>query len=74
MIGGFDGSASVLRKLYGDEAKTRSYDDTRINTLKDDMGGVLIFICPYSIRIHYGLGHANAWAHRLTEVAEMERF
>ena len=43
MIGDFDGSANPLWTLYGKEAK--SYDESRIQTLKDDMDGVLIFVC-----------------------------
>ena len=43
MIGDFDGSSNALWNLYRDEAK--SHDDARINPLKDDMDGVLIFVC-----------------------------
>ena len=39
----FDDSANDLWSLYGKEAK--SHDEARINTLKDDMDGVLIFVC-----------------------------
>ena len=46
MIGDFDGSSNALWTLFRDEAK--SYDDARINTLKDDMDGVLIFVRSYS--------------------------
>jgi hypothetical protein len=42
MIGDFDGSSNSLWTLFRDEAK--SHDDARINTLKDDMDGVLIFV------------------------------
>jgi hypothetical protein len=42
MIGDFDGSSNAFWNLYRDEAK--SHDDARINTLKDDMDGVLIFV------------------------------
>ena len=42
MIGDFDGSANPLWTLYGKEAK--SHDESRIQTLKDDMDGVLIFV------------------------------
>ncbi|KAF8474414.1 hypothetical protein DFH94DRAFT_635807, partial [Russula ochroleuca] len=45
MIGDFDGSANALWTLYGKEAK--SHDQARIQTLKDDMDGVLIFVRPY---------------------------
>ena len=42
MIGDFDGGANALWTLYGSEAK--SYDESRIQSLKDDMDGVLIFV------------------------------
>ena len=45
MIGDFDGSSKALWTLFGIEAK--SCDNARINTLKDDMDGVLIFVRPY---------------------------
>jgi hypothetical protein len=45
MIGDFDGSANPLWTLYGNEAK--SHDESRIQTLKGDMDGVLIFVCSY---------------------------
>jgi len=45
MIGDFDGSANSLWTLYGKEAK--SYDEARIQTLKEDMDGVLIFVRLY---------------------------
>ena len=48
----FDDSANGLWPLYGKEAK--SYDEARINTLKDDMDGVLIFVCAglvFSMRV-----------------------
>ena len=48
MIGDFDGGASEFWKLYRDEAK--SYDDARINTLKEGMDSALIFVRSYSIR------------------------
>ncbi|KAI0285588.1 hypothetical protein BC826DRAFT_1051702 [Russula brevipes] len=41
MIGDFDSSANPLWTLYGKEA--RNHDTARIQTLKDDMDGVLIF-------------------------------
>jgi hypothetical protein len=49
----FDGSSKVLWSLFGTEAK--SHDNARVNTLKDDMDGVLIFVCIYSICAYYGL-------------------
>jgi len=42
MIGDFDDSANALWTFYGKEAK--SHDEARIETLKDDMDGVLIFV------------------------------
>ena len=42
MIGDFDGSSNALWTLYGKEAK--SHDEARIQTLKKDMDGVLIFV------------------------------
>jgi hypothetical protein len=45
MIGDFDGSSNALWTLFRDEAK--SHDDARINTLKDDMDGVLLFVRSY---------------------------
>jgi hypothetical protein len=44
-IGDFDGSSKALWTLFGIEAK--SCDNARINTLKDDMDGVLIFVRLY---------------------------
>ena len=46
MVGDFDDSANALWTLYGKEAK--SHDEARIETLKDDMDGVLIFVRLYS--------------------------
>ena len=63
MIGDFDGSANPLWNLYGKEAK--SHDESRIQTLKDDMNGVLIFVCSCFIcSYNYELDHANASYHR----------
>ena len=39
----FDDNANDLWSLYGEEAK--SHDQARIEILKDDMDGVLIFVC-----------------------------
>jgi Family of unknown function (DUF6535) len=47
MIGDFDDSANALWTLYGKEAK--SHDEARIETLKDNMDGVLIFVRLYSV-------------------------
>lgn len=41
----FDDSANALWSLYKQEAKNR--DEAQIQTLKDDMDGVLIFVCIY---------------------------
>ena len=45
MIGDFDSRANGLWTLYGKEAK--SHDEARIQTLKEDMDGVLIFVRLY---------------------------
>ena len=45
MIGDFRGSTNALWSLYGKEAK--SYDEARIQPLKEDMDGVLIFVSLY---------------------------
>ena len=42
VIGDFDCSSNALWTLFRDEAK--SHDDSRINTLKDDMESALIFV------------------------------
>ena len=42
MAGDFDNSANALWTLYEKEAK--NYDDARIQIMKDDMDGVLIFV------------------------------
>lgn len=47
MIGDFDDSANALWSLYGKEAK--SHDEARIQTLKEDMEGVLIFVCLFFV-------------------------
>jgi hypothetical protein len=39
----FDDSANDLWSLYGKEAK--NHDEAQIKTLKDDMDGVLIYVC-----------------------------
>ena len=59
MIGDFDGSDNAFWSLYGKEAK--SHDQARIQTLKDDMDGVLIFVRPYLLRVYNGLRHADAY-------------
>ena len=62
MIGDFDGSSNVLWTLFRDE--TKSHDDARINTLKDDMESALIFVRSYPICTYDGLGHTDVWSHR----------
>lgn len=58
MIGDFDDSANALWTLYGKEAK--SQDEARIQALKDDMDGVLIFVRLYPVcPIASGLGIAD---------------
>ena len=48
MIGDFDDSANALWSLHEKEAK--SHDEARIQSLKDDMDSVLIFVrCPVLI-------------------------
>lgn len=61
MIGDFDDSANALWTLYGKEAK--SHDGARIQTLKDDMDGVLIFVRLYSVFPIARLGIADAQSH-----------
>jgi hypothetical protein len=41
----FDDSANALWSLYGKEAK--GCDEATIQSIKDDMDGVLIFVCIY---------------------------
>lgn len=63
MIGDFDDSANALWTLYGKEAK--SHDESRIQTLKDDMDGVLIFVRLYSVCSTSRLGNIDARLNRL---------
>jgi hypothetical protein len=58
MVGDFDDSANALWTLYGKEAK--SHDEARIQTLTDDMDGVLIFVRLYSVCPIARLGIADA--------------
>ncbi len=51
MIGDFDDSANALWSLHMKEAK--SHDKARIQSLKDDMDGVLIFVCIYMSTQHF---------------------
>jgi hypothetical protein len=47
--GDFDGSANALWTLYGKEAK--SHDEAEVETLKDDMEGVLLFVRSCSVHV-----------------------
>jgi len=47
MIGDFDSGANGLWTLYGKEAK--SHDEAQIQTLKEDMDGVLVFVRPWLV-------------------------
>ena len=48
MPGDFGSSANTLWSLYGNEAKSR--DESRIQPLKDDMDGLLVFVRSYFVR------------------------
>jgi hypothetical protein len=61
MPGDFEGSANTLWTLYGDEAK--SHDESQIQTLKDDMDGVLIFVSSYFVHA-CGFRHIDSWHDR----------
>ena len=52
MVGDFDDSADPLWSLHAKEAK--SHDEARIQSLKNNMDGVLIFVRVYifSLRFH----------------------
>jgi len=62
MIGDFDGSANALWTLYRKEAQSR--DAAQIQTLKDDMDGVLIFVRPYFVHT-CEFRRANLYPNRL---------
>ena len=62
MIGDFNGSSTAFWTLFRDE--TKGHDDARINTLKDDMDGVLIFVRLYPIYSSEP-SHVDVWSHRL---------
>ena len=47
MIGDFEGSSKSLWALNRTEAE--NHDSARINILESNMGGVIIFVSPYSI-------------------------
>ena len=63
MIGDFRGSTNALWSLYGKEAK--SYDEARIQPLKEDMDGVLIFVCSYFVCAYNRISYANTYLVRL---------
>jgi hypothetical protein len=50
MIGDFNGSDNTLWSLYRTEAK--NYDEARIQPLKQDMDGVLIFVRPLFVPVY----------------------
>ena len=59
MIGDFHGSTNTLWSLYGREAK--SYDEARIQPLKEDMDGVLIFVRLYFVPAFNRLSYADTY-------------
>ena len=63
MIGGFHSSTNPLWSLYGKEAK--SHDEARIQPLKEDMDGVLIFVRPYFVCAYNRISYADTYLHRL---------
>jgi hypothetical protein len=63
MIGDFHGSTNPLWSLYGKEAK--SHDEARIQPLKEDMDGVLIFVRPYFVCAYNRTSYADTYFHRL---------
>jgi len=52
MVEDFDDSANALWSLYGKEAK--GHDEATIQTIKDEMDGVLIFVRSYAFT-HLGI-------------------
>jgi hypothetical protein len=63
MIGGFHSSTNPLWSLYGKEAE--SHDKARIQPLKEDMDGVLIFVRPYFVCAYNRISYADTYLHRL---------
>jgi hypothetical protein len=59
MIGDFRGSTNALWSLYGKEAK--SHDEARIQPLKEDMDGVLIFVRLYFVLAYDRLSYADTY-------------
>ena len=62
MIGDFRGSTNALWSLYGKEAK--SHDEARIQPLKEDMDGVLIFVRLYFVPAFDRFSYADTYLHR----------
>jgi hypothetical protein len=58
----FDSGANALWTLY--ENKAKSHDEARIQTLKDDMNGILLFVRPYLLCSYDGLSHTDESLHR----------
>ena len=67
MIGDFDDSTNALWTLYGKEVK--SHDEACIETLKDDMDGVLIFVRLHSVCLTSRVG----WSRR-SSVPPLRRY
>ena len=63
MIGDFDSGATALWTLYREEAK--SHDEARIQSLKEDMDGVLIFVRSCSVYSYNRVLGTDAHRHRL---------
>ena len=57
MVGDFDDNANPLWSLHAKEAK--SHDEARIQSLKNSMDGVLIFVCVF-IYIYHWMPRINA--------------
>ena len=62
MIGDFRGSTNALWSLYGKEAK--GYDEARIQPLKEDMDGVLIFVRLYLSLPMTDFSYTDTYLHR----------
>ena len=62
-MGDFDSGATALWTLYREEAK--SHDEARIQSLKEDMDGVLIFVRSCSVYSCNRVFGTDAHRHRL---------
>ena len=62
MIGDFHGSTNALWDLYGKEAE--SHDEARIQPLKEDMDGVLLFVSTDFLRTYNRLSCADTYLRR----------